>query len=126
MHNANDATASRVYVVRVSKTRPKRYTNWFLRDWMRTLKVNQAKLAEDTGYNKTTISLLYNDQQDYSPAVIRDVAAALKIPHYELLMHPDDAMAMRQLRKDALRVVENSKRLDNVVEISSLRSGTEG
>jgi len=125
LHIANDAKAGPVYVARVSKTRPKRYTNWFLREWMRTLKVNQAKLVEDTGYSKTTVSLLYNDQQDYSPSIVRDVASALKIPHYELLMHPDDAMAMRQLRKDALRVVENSKRLDNVVELPQ-RSGATG
>lgn len=115
-----------MYDARVSKTRPKRYTNWFLRDWMRTLKVTQSKLVEETGYSKTTVSLLYNDQQDYGPVIIRDMASALKIPAHELLMHPDDAMAMRQLRKDALRVVENTKRLENVADIKSVRSGTDG
>jgi transcriptional regulator with XRE-family HTH domain len=94
-------------------SRPKRYTNWYLRDWMRTLHVRQADLVEKTDLNTTAVSLLCNDRQDYSPAIIRDVARAMNIAPYELLMHPEDAMALRQLRRNAVQVVETSKTLDS-------------
>jgi hypothetical protein len=42
---------------------------------------------------------------------------------YELLMHPEDAMSLRQLRKDALTVVKTSKTLQ---EPANDRTGTNG
>lgn len=108
----------------VSRTRPKRFTNWYLRDWMKALSVRQADLVDRTEYGKTTISFLVNDQQDYNPEIIRDLSAALNIAPFELLMHPHDAMGLRQLRKDALQVVKSSEALDRAVEAE--RTGTDG
>lgn len=93
----------------MAHSRPKRYTNWYLRDWLKTLEVSQAQLAERTDLGKAAISLLFNDRQDYSPPIIRDISKALNIAPYELLMHPKDAMALRQWRKDAFVVVRTSE-----------------
>lgn len=125
LRSANDYLRDRVYIRRVKHSRPKRFTNWFLREWMGTLDVSQAALVEKTGLTKTAISLLYNDRQDYTPAIIQDVAEALNIAPYELLMHPENAMAIRSFRQDAFRVVETSKGIDRgESEIPSLKTGT--
>lgn len=123
LHVANDPPRRPCYYARMADhSRPKRYTNWYLRDWMRTLSVRQADLIEKTDLNTTAVSLLYNDRQDYTPEIIRDVARALNLAPYELLMHPEDAMALRQLRRNAIQVVETSKTLDT----SRDGTGTDG
>lgn len=123
----NDALSRQWYVCAVRHSRPKRFTNWFLREWMETLRVNQAALIEKTGLSKTAISLLVNDRQDYTPEIIRDIADALNIATYELLMEPDDAMNLRALRNDAIRVVEHaaSKRIREQAD-ERKRTGTDG
>lgn len=107
----------------MAHSRPKRFTNWYLREWVAATKVTQADLVGKTGYTKTAISLLMNDRQDYNPAYVRDLADALNIAPYELFMHPDDAMALRRLRKDAISVVENSRPIERA---EGSRTGTDG
>jgi len=86
--------------------------NWYLREWMAARGVKkQTEMMELTGWSKATMSQLYNGKQDYSPKIIKEAADALKVSHYELLMHPDEAMALRRLRQDALRVVETTRPL---------------
>ena len=94
-----------MYAVAVSKTRPKRYTNWYIKEWLRTCDVTQAKLAELMDANKTTVSHLVNNQIDYTPEYIRDVALALQIEPFELLLPPDRAFALRQYRASAEKIV---------------------
>ncbi len=106
----------------VSNTRPKRYTNWFLREWMRALGVRQTDLIEKTDYNKTTVSLLVNDRQDYSPEIVRDIARALQISPYELFLHPKDAADLRKMMTDA----ENAADLNRRIRLVSDRTGTDG
>ena len=91
--------------------------NWFLREWMEATEAfrgrgGQARMMRETGWSKATMSQLYNGKQDYSPKVVNEAAKALNVAPYELLMHPETAMAMRRLRQDALRVVENAKVFD--------------
>lgn len=106
----------------MAHSRPKRFTNWYLREWMATMAVSQTVLSDRTELGKTAVSLLYNDRQDYTPAIVRDVASVLGIAPYELLMQPEDAMALRRLRQEALQVVENSRPPPVAVE----RTGTSG
>lgn len=65
-----------------------------------------------TDWSKATASQLYNNKQDYSPKVVNEAAKALNVAPYELLMKPETAMALRRLRQDALRVVEDANSLD--------------
>jgi transcriptional regulator with XRE-family HTH domain len=91
-----------------------RQINWYLREWMDATeryrgRGGQARMMEDTGWSKATMSQLYNGKQDYSPKVVNEAARALNAEPYELLLHPDAAMAIRRLRENALRVVEDSR-----------------
>ena len=94
------------------------YHDWFLRQWLRSLGKRQADLVRDLELNKAKVSLTANGKQPYDRDLINSVSAYLNIAPFELLMHPDDAMALRGLRKEALKVVASSERLD--------RDGTEG
>ncbi len=93
---------------------------------MAALGISQADLVGKTGLNKTAISLPYNDRQDYSPEVVRDVAAALNIAIYELFMPPQDAMSIRAFHRDAIRVVASGTRLGTPRPESTERTGTDG
>lgn len=83
--------------------------NWYLREWMDmafpTARGRQAKMSELTGWSKATTSQLYNNDQDYSPKVVNEAAAALKAEPWELLMPPERAMALRRFRSAAEDIV---------------------
>jgi len=82
--------------------------NWYLREWMEMLGVNQAEMIRRTGWSKASASQLYNNKQDYSPKIVNEAAEALKVAPFELLMRPEQAMAMRRQREAALQIVASS------------------
>lgn len=88
---------------------PNGQVNWYLREWMVACGLEgrgaQSRMSELTGWSKATMSQLYNGTQDYSPKIIAEAAKALKVADFELLMHPDRAMALRQLQASAERIV---------------------
>lgn len=65
-------------------------------------------MMEKTGWSKATMSQLFTGKQGYTHKIVEEAARALDIMDYELLMHPDHANAVRQLRKEALKVVETT------------------
>jgi transcriptional regulator with XRE-family HTH domain len=77
---------------------------WHLKAWLKELGQKQEWVARETGINKATVSLLANDKQPYSQEDITAIAKYLKIAPYELLMHPQDALALRDFRSSAQRV----------------------
>lgn len=85
--------------------------DWYLKEWMQTLRISQARLSERTGWSKASTNSFYHCKNGYYREVLNEAADALHIQPFELLMHPEDAMAIRQMRADALRVVESSRRL---------------
>lgn len=91
------------------KSRPIIDIGWFLPEWMDTLRVRQADMVERAGWSKTTASLLYNRQQDYSPRLIDEAAHALNIARYELLLHPEDAFAIRRMRDSAVTIAADRR-----------------
>lgn len=80
--------------------------DWYLREWLQSLVVTQAELCRRTDYPKAKISDLVNGKQRYNRDVLNDVAKALNLQPFELLMHPADAMAQRRFRKAAKDMVE--------------------
>jgi transcriptional regulator with XRE-family HTH domain len=78
--------------------------DWFLKAWMTTLKIRQSDVMKATGYRRATMSELSTGKQRYNRDVINAVAAAMNIRPYELLMHPDEAMAIRRVRESAVRI----------------------
>lgn len=91
------------------KARPVLNVGWYLPEWMDTLRVRQADMVERAGWSKTTASLLYNRQQDYSPRLVEEASIALNIAPFELLLHPDDAMAMRRMRESAVTIAADRR-----------------
>lgn len=87
---------------------------------MDLLGVKQSAMIEKTGWSKATASQIYNGKQDYSPKVVREASLALNVREYELLMHPDQAMALRRLQSSAQEIVT----IAHVVE--ERRTGTDG
>ena len=80
---------------------------------MDTLGVRQTDMQREAGWSKATASQLYTGVQSYSPKVVNEAATALKVLPYELLMRPEDAMALRRLRATAIQIVaDNSPRGD--------------
>lgn len=78
--------------------------DWFLPEWMATLGLRQADIIKKTDWSRGTVSNIYNGKTDYYRAIVNDLARALNIEPYELLMHPDEAMAIRRMRQSALQI----------------------
>jgi hypothetical protein len=78
--------------------------DWYLPEWMEQYAKIQADLEQDLDWNKSKASLMMRRKQRYHRDDVNQVAAYLNLQPYELLMHPQDAMAIRQLRIDARRI----------------------
>jgi transcriptional regulator with XRE-family HTH domain len=83
--------------------------DWYLKQWLRTLHKKQADLERDLGLNKAKVSLTANGKQPYDRDLINVVADYLNLRPFELLMHPDDAMSLRRLREDAIRIAHSAE-----------------
>lgn len=83
--------------------------DWYLPEWMASLRVTQAELVRETGMSKSTVSEIVNGKTHYYRALVNEMSRALKVEPFELLMHPDDAFALRRLRDDALRIAAETR-----------------
>lgn len=83
--------------------------NWYLKEWMDMLEVNQAEMIRRTGWSKASASQLYNNKQDYSPKIVNEAALALNVAPFELLMKPWEAMALRKQRAAAIELVHSAE-----------------
>lgn len=77
---------------------------------MDSLRLKQIDLIEATGWDKRKVSFLYTGRQPYNRETVNQLATVLNIEPFELLMHPDDAMALRRLRESAIRIAAEQKR----------------
>lgn len=78
--------------------------DWHLAEWMAAADVTQADLCRATGFPKAKMSELVAGKSRYNRDVVNTLAKALNIRPHELLMHPDDAYAIRRLRESAIRI----------------------
>ena len=83
--------------------------DWYLREWIATLGVKQAHLVRDLDMNKAKASLLVSCKQQYTRDDVNLIAGYLNLKPYELLMHPTDAMAIRALRTDAIKIAHSTE-----------------
>lgn len=83
--------------------------DWFLREWMDTLRVRQVDRQREAGWSKATASQLYTGVQSYSPKIVQEAAAALRVQIYELFMPPDEAMALRRVKQSALQIADTQR-----------------
>lgn len=88
--------------------------DWFLPEWMASLRVTQADLCRATGWSKATANDIYHGKTEYYRAIVNQLADALHVQPWELLMSPEDAHHIRRLRaaaadEYALRVAESGQ-----------------
>lgn len=87
--------------------------DWFLKEWLRATQKKQADIVKDLDWNKAKVSLMVRGLQPYTREEVNELADYLSIRPHELLMHPDDAHALRRLKADAIRIAHD---VDDVVK----------
>lgn len=70
---------------------------------------HQKDLVKDLDWNKAKASLVMSCKQKYTRDEVNELASYLNIRPFELLLHPDDAMAIRRLREDVLRIAADQR-----------------
>lgn len=81
---------------------------WYLREWLRASQKKQEDIVRDLGWNKSRVSLMARGIQPYDRDSVNEIAAYLNIRPHELLMHPDDAMAIRRLKAEMIRLAHET------------------
>ena len=76
--------------------------DWYLKEWLAALDVSVAWLERETGWTHRIASQMVNRQVRWNRDHLALAATLLRVAPYELLMHPDDAMAVRRLRQLSL------------------------
>jgi transcriptional regulator with PAS, ATPase and Fis domain len=88
--------------------------DWYLKEWLDTLECTVTQLRERTEWTHRIASQLVNRKPRWNRDHLSQAATALHLDAWELLMHPSDAMEVRQLRSQVLRAAE--KRTDYAAE----------
>ncbi len=78
--------------------------DWYLVQWCELFGKKQTDLVAALDWNVSKASLFWNGAQRYHRDDVNDVAEFLGIHPYELLMHPDEANAIKRLRVSARQI----------------------
>lgn len=81
---------------------------WYFAEHAELQGKTQADAERALGWPRGKVSALWNCKQRYNQEAVDEVAAWLKLEPYELLMSPDEAHAIKQLRT-AARAIANSQ-----------------
>ncbi len=73
--------------------------DWYLKQWLRTLGKTQQWVADQLELQKSKISRKASGTTPYDRDDVNAISALLHLQPYELLMHPEDAMEIRSMRK---------------------------
>lgn len=85
--------------------------DWYLREWVNALDCTVTQLRERTGWTHRIASQLVNRKLRWNRDHLSEAAFALHIEPFELLLHPDDAFALRRLRADAIRIAAEKRQI---------------
>ena len=99
----NDASVAACYLFSMGQSHKPRH-DWYLKEWLHTLEKKQADIARDLDWNKARVSLMIRGEQQYTRDAVTVLSAYLNLQPHELLMHPEDAMAIRNLRHELIRI----------------------
>ncbi len=81
--------------------------DWHLQQWMAHAKKRQAHLVSDLGWSRRKASEVFNGDQPYKRETVNELSEWLQIEPFELLLPPEEAIALRQLRSSALRIAQD-------------------
>ncbi len=101
--------------------------DWFLKQWLAATGKKQRDVVADLEWNKAKISLMVSGQQKYTRDEVNELSTYLNIRPFELLMHPDDAFAMRRIHESAAKfVVTEPDHVEPNVQIPAVRVARKG
>lgn len=80
---------------------------WYLPEWAAFRGKKQADAERELGWPRAKTSDLWNLKQRYTQESIDEAAVWLEIDPFELLLPPDEAISLRQLRAAAHSIVAN-------------------
>jgi hypothetical protein len=83
--------------------------DWYLKEWLAACKKKQADIVRDLDWNKAKVSLMIRGLQAYTREEVNELAEYLNVRPHELLMHPDDAYAIRRLRQEMIRLAHETE-----------------
>jgi hypothetical protein len=98
--------------------------NWYLQEWFAVAGLKQRDLVTQLDYLPATGHKLWHGLQPYRRDHVEQISALLHIKPYELLMPPDEAMAIRRLRSAIAEVAKADAGAE--VDGPRLRTGTDG
>lgn len=101
----NDFPAGDWYAFDMSRP----HHDWYLKQWLLTLGKKQRDIVKDLDWNKAKASLMVNCKQPYSRDEVNELASYLNLKPYELLMSPEEAMAIRKMRESAILIAAESR-----------------
>lgn len=78
--------------------------DWFIKEWMALAGKRQANLVAELGWTRRKASEVFNGDQPYKRDLVNEISAWLEIEPFELLMPPDAAFQLRQLREAAVAI----------------------
>lgn len=100
----NDEQAERPHTVNVTEQIE---PDWYLQEWAKLADKRQADLVNDLGWLKNHAHRIWHGKQPYRRDIVNAIALWLRIEPYELLMPPQDALKIRQLREAAIAIAQN-------------------
>ena len=101
LDSLNDRRGERWYHCGMKKPRH----DWYFNQWLEHVGKTQADVSNDLGWNKSKPSLFAAGSQRYHRDDVNALAAYLNVEPFELLIPPDRAMALRQYRASAEKIV---------------------
>lgn len=118
---------------RSAKTQADFKHTWYLREWMEQSSPPkiQADLCRNEGqgglgWSKAKAHDVWHGQQ-YTQALMDELAPWLNIRPFELLLPPEVAMAIRRVRDDAARIVHDTAAAAAIDKpLPRSRTGTDG
>lgn len=86
--------------------------DWFIKEWLAHSNKRQADLVKELGWQRRKASEVYNGDQPYKRETVNEISDWLGIEPFELLMPPEEALQLRQLRSAAFAIAHAQGRLD--------------
>lgn len=80
---------------------------WFIREWADLAGFTQADAQRLLGWSKAKASDVWNGQQ-YNQSLVDELFPVLNARPYELLMHPEEAMALRRIKDQSARLATSN------------------